>query len=115
MKISTGACVFAVVIVIISVVGYVLYTAGHEDGYELGKAEQKIEDNLRIKNMQDTYDSLLYPIPELKTEDEYSLEIIKSILDSVNSIDVDVQINKSGNNRGVITIYFGDTDKTSTD
>jgi len=94
-------------------VGILAYQSGYSEGKDIGKVEGKVEqeltDKLQIKQIQERYDALYSPDYQSHDED-YGIELIKGILDSAQSVKIDFEANRTGYNKGVISIYFGNNE-----
>lgn len=91
-------------------VGILAYQSGYSKGNDIGKvegkAEQELTDKLQIKQIQERYNAL-YSDGYESQDDDYGIELIKGILGNAQSVKIDFEANRSGYNKGVISVYFG--------
>lgn len=109
-RFGTPLKVFAAIAVFL-IIFFAGYFAGNDqgktEGVALGKAEERVWSDLRVKRIQDQFDSLLKDSPPEPIRDEQmTADMVMGMLDNADRIEVNLTITQDGYRQGVISVYF---------
>jgi len=108
MKKTVILCIL-VAVVFSMISGMIASANAYDRGREEGMAEQKLYDEMRIRDLRNTYEWMLSEDSNngISNDEKVYMEMIKSIFDSASSVNMNIEANKDGNSKGSIIIEFG--------